>query len=63
MNFSSFSENKMKSELFLNIELHICNQSKDSLWHQVLYGRISGSSFHTAANCQTDDSLVQMILG
>ena len=54
MSFSSFSEGKMKSELNLNIELHIRNQSKYPLWHQV---RITGSTFHASATCQSDGNL------
>ena len=52
----------MTPKLCLTIELHARNQSKYPLWHQVRYG-ITGSTFYAAANCQTDDSLVQMILG
>ena len=53
----------MTPELCLTIELNTRNQCKDTLWHQVRYGHITGSTFHAAANCQTDGSLVQMILG
>ena len=63
MSFSSFSEDKMTPELCLTIELNTRNQCKDTLWYQVRYGRITGSTFHAAANCQTGGSLVQMILG
>ena len=63
MSFSLFSEDKMTPELCLTIELNTRNQCKDTLWYQVQYGRITSSTFHAAANCQTDGSLVQMILG
>ena len=62
MSFSSFSEGKMKSELYLTIELHTRNRSKYPLWHQVRYGRITGSTFHAAANCQTDGSLISYLI-
>ena len=51
MSFSLFSEGKMKSELYLTIELHTRNRSKYPLWHQVRYGRITGSTIHAADNC------------
>ena len=62
MSFSLFMK-KMTPELCLTIELNTRNQCKDTLWYQVRYGHITGSTFHAAANCQTDGSLVQMILG
>ena len=63
MSFASISEGKIKSDIFLNIELRTRNQSKDPLCHQVRYVLITGSTFHAASNCQTDGNLVQMILG
>lgn len=62
--FLEFCKGYMQPELIADIAKNTKNQSNDSLWHEMRYGRITASKAYEATKCQTMEGvLVENILG
>jgi len=62
--FIEYIKNVMTEESCVNAEKLTRNQSKDSLWYELKFGRVTASRFYEVCHCKTaEGSLMEKIMG
>ncbi|XP_046406176.1 uncharacterized protein LOC124171082 [Ischnura elegans] len=61
--FLRFAESAMSHELIDLAANETLNQSKDILWQELRYGRITASRLYDASRCKAEGSILRLILG